>query len=63
MNRSNRSPLDQTGARRKLVAWRKHLVDSSSHCREPQVALVWSRLWLQRRLRRPGSDAGKSAAL
>lgn len=56
----NTSP-HQAAARQSGAAWREHLVDGSAELREAQVPLVWSRLWLRRRLRARDSSRRHSA--
>lgn len=46
--------LDRMVARRNSAAWREHIVRRSVDVRDSEAPLVWSRTWLQRRLRVPG---------
>lgn len=62
MNHAIKQSLDRVVARRSGATWRQHVLDGSRDATEPGVPLVWSRLWLRRRLRDPGAAGWETDA-
>ena len=49
MTHERKSPIEHIVARRTGATWREHVIGSSIEPQEPDVSVVWSRLWLRPR--------------
>lgn len=61
MHRITKLSFDRIIARRNGARWREHLANKSADTNQPASPVLWSRLWLRRRLNDSGHDRSNNA--